>query len=177
MHRELPSGKRLSPNSVGETMHPVLADIIDRFRAAQDRGVAVVAEVLGGTLGVCLPTSNREWVAICADCGLHTIRSINGIGVYVHGYGIELVLDDVMIDFDWGELGEPDGFDAWRLWRFVSVNRIDVPCESMAQVRGWLEEAHQCGELKQDQLYGLYYSPAHRVRGCSVPQRTRPQGG
>src|SRR5262245_9434456 len=105
-------------------MHPVLTDMIGRFRAAQDRGVAAVVEVLGGALGVRLPASNREWVAICAECGLYIVRAVNGIEIDAHGYGIELVFPDVTIDFDWGAAGEPDGFDAWRLWHFVRVNKL-----------------------------------------------------
>jgi hypothetical protein len=142
-------------------MHPVLAEVIERFRAAQDRGVAALVE----QLGLPLPTSNRQWATFCADCGLHRISSINGIGVYAHGYGIELIFDDLTIDFDWGDAGEPDGFDAWRLWNFIRLNKLDVACESHLQMISWLEEAHQRGEVTQDRLYGLYYSPAHRASG------------
>jgi hypothetical protein len=142
-------------------MNRVLAAMIRRFRAAQDRGVAAIVEVLAPTLGVRLPGSNREWVGICVACGLYQVRWVNGIGVYAHGYGIELALGDVMIDFDWGDAGEPDGFDTWRLWNFVRSNEIAVDCESQAQVRAWLEEAAAFGELTQDRL--LYYSPVHRA--------------
>jgi hypothetical protein len=142
-------------------MNPVLADMTGRFRSAQDRGVAAVVEVLGPALGARLPASNWEWVKICHECRLHAVRHVNGIGVRAHGYGIELALDGVTIDFDWGDLGEPDGFDAWRLWNFVRVNRIKVDRGSFSQIRSWLEEAAALGELTQDQR--LYYSPAHRA--------------
>jgi hypothetical protein len=157
-------------------MHPVLADVIGRFRAAQDRGVAAVVEVLGGALGGRLPASNREWVTLCAECGLYNVRRVNGIEVYAHGYGIELVLPDVAIDFDWGEAGEPDGFDAWRLWHFIRLNKVEVACGGCSQIRSWLEEAHQRGELTRDGLYGLYYSPAHRAPGWG-PQQAFGGGG
>jgi hypothetical protein len=120
-------------------MNPILADMIARFRAAQDRGVAVVSDVLGPALGIRLPASNREWVAICGEPGLYKIRHLNGIEVYAHGFGIELAFDGLVIDFDWGDAGEPDGFDSWRLWNFVRVNGIDVECRSQAEVRTWLE--------------------------------------
>jgi len=142
-------------------MNPILADAIARFRAAQDRGVAAVLEVLGPTLGVRLPASNCEWVSICAECGLYGVRWVNGIEVYAHGYGIELALPDVTIDFDWGDEGEPDGFDAWRLWNFVRENRLDVKCDGHLQMISWLEQAHQCRKLTMDRH--LYYSPAHRA--------------
>jgi hypothetical protein len=142
-------------------MNAILADIITRFRAAQDRGVATLLR-----LGIPLPPSNREWVAICADRGLYRTRTLGDVGFYAHGYGIDLILDDVRIDWDWGDAGEPDGFDAWRLWNFVRDNRLDVGIspdrdDGFAQIRSWLEESHQAGELTMDRC--LYYSPAHRA--------------
>jgi hypothetical protein len=143
-------------------MNPVLADMIGRFRGAQDRGVAAIVEVGGPALAVRLPASNREWVTICAESGLYKLRRVNGIGVYAHGYGIEVTFNGVTIDFDWGDAGEPDGFDAWRLWYFVQANKIAVDCGGYAQVQAWLAEAAARGELTRDT--SLYYSPAHRSR-------------
>lgn len=143
-------------------MNPVLADMIGRFRQAQDLGVAAVIEVLGPALGVRPPASNVEWVVMCGELGLYKICECNGVGVYAHGFGIELIFDDLTIDFDWGDSGEPDGFDAWRLWNFVRANEIAVDCASLSQVRSWLEEAEALGELSRDRL--LYYSPAHRAK-------------
>jgi hypothetical protein len=142
-------------------MNPVLADMIRRFRSAQDRGVAAIVQVLGPALGLRLPALNREWVTICARSGLYKVRRVNRLGVYAHGYGIELTLDGVTIDFDWGDAGEPDGFDAWRLWNFVQANKIAADCGGYAQVRSWLEEAATRGDLTRDTC--LYYSPAHRA--------------
>jgi len=147
-------------------MNPVLAEMIGRFRSAQDRGVAFVTDVLGPALGVRRPASNREWVAICGDCGLLKRRHLEGVEVYAHGFGIELIFDGLTIDFDWGDRGEPDGFDGWRLWYFCQTNAIKVDCGSCSQVRSWLEEAVVLGELTKDRL--LYYSPDHRA--------TRPVG-
>jgi hypothetical protein len=144
-------------------MHPVLLDIIEQFRAAQDRGVAAVVQVLGPTLGVRLPVSNRDWVHICEEIGLYSIRWINGIGIYAHGFGIEVAFRDLTIDFDWGKSGQPDGFDVWRLWNFIAVNQLNVPCISDSQLESWIQQAFQSGELIQDLLCSLYYSPAHRA--------------
>jgi hypothetical protein len=149
-------------------MHPVLANLINRFRAAQDYGVALVRDVLGGALGVRLPTSNHEWVTICAECGLYQIGWVNGIEVYAHGYGIELTVDGLTIDFDWGDRGEPDGFDGWRLWNHVRGNGLPPADESFSQVRAWLEEAAARGELTRDTF--LYYLPSssHPVPGAGI---------
>lgn len=142
-------------------MNPILADMIRQFRLAQDRGVAAVAEVLVPTLGIRLPATNSDWFRICMEFGLYKIHHVKDIPIYAHGFGIELVLDELTIDFDWGDAGEPDGFDAWRLWNFIKVNRIEVGCESHSQVQLWLEEAADLGELTKDR--SLYYSPSHRA--------------
>jgi hypothetical protein len=135
--------------------------LIGRFRVAQDRAVTFITDVLGPTLGVRLPDSPTEWVTICAETGLYNVRWINGVEVYSHGYGIELMFTGLTIDFDWGKAGEPDGFDVWRLWNFARDNPCGLPCPEHAEVRAWVEEAAAAGELTQD-LY-LYYSPVHRA--------------
>lgn len=145
-------------------MHPALLTLIERFRAAQDRGVAFVADVLGPTLGVRLPGSDREWVKICGQTGLCFVQWVNGVEVYSHGYGIELTFPDLNIDWDWGEHGEPDGFDVWRLHWFARSNAGRRPYPSYAVVSDWMKAALAAGELYRPGEYGLYYSPNHRTK-------------
>lgn len=147
-------------------MNLVLADMIERFRAAQDLGVEFVLQALGPAFGVRLPSSNVDWVVMCEELGLYKIRQCRGISVHAHGFGIELAFDGLTIDFDWGESGEPDGFDAWRLWNFVRLNGIAVNCADLSQVRSWLEEAETLGDLSRDRF--LYYSSAHRAKPLTV---------
>jgi hypothetical protein len=132
-----------------------------RFRAAQDRGVAFIVEVLVPAFGVQLPDSPVEWVKISAETGLYNVRRVKDVEVYAHGFGVELIFDGLTIDFDWGEAGEPDGFDLWRLWNFARLNPCGAPCPEHAEVRAWVEEAAAAGELRRDRY--LYYSPAHRA--------------
>jgi len=142
-------------------VQPALRQLIERFRVAQDRGVAFVADVLRQTLGVRLPRNPYDWVVHCGETGLYNVRRLNGIEVYSHGYGIELIFPDLSIDFDWGEFGEPDGFDAWRLYNFARHNPCGTRCPELAEVRAWIEEAEEAGELIQDRY--LYYLLVHRV--------------
>ncbi|MFO0822439.1 MAG: hypothetical protein U0792_04860 [Gemmataceae bacterium] len=142
-------------------MHPSLVTLIERFRVAQDRAIAFIVDALGQTLGVRMPRNPMDWVNICGETGLYNVRWINGVEVYSHGYGIELIFGGLTIDFDWGEFGEPDGFDGWWLWNFARSNPCGVPCAERAQVRNWVEEAAAAGELTRDRY--LYYSPTHRA--------------
>jgi hypothetical protein len=103
-----------------------------------------------------------EWVTICGETGLYNVRWINGVGIYTHGYGIELIFSDTTIDFDWGDAGEPDGFAVWWLWNFARLNRSAVPCPERDELRTWIAEAVASGELVRD--HSLFYSHAHRAR-------------
>jgi hypothetical protein len=154
---------------------PSLLDLIQRFRHAQDRGVAFVADVLGPTLGVRLPRSGNEWVAISGESGLYRVRWVNGVEVYSHGYGIELIFDGLTIDFDWGERGEPDGFDVWRLYNFARLNPCGPLSPEHAEVAAWIEQAAAAGELTRDR--SLYYSPAHRAKQRAAEQNAAADRG
>jgi hypothetical protein len=125
--------------------------------------VGFIVDVLGPTLGVKLPTSNREWVRHSGEVGLHNVRWVNRVEVCTHGYGIELIFPDLDIDFDWGDHGESDGFDVWRLWNFARSNALRFGFGELTYqlVRVWLEEAVSRGELTADAH--LFYSPSHRV--------------
>jgi len=138
-------------------MHPVLAELICRFREAQDRGVAVLTE----QLALPVPKSNRDWFHFCNSQGLYQVRTIKGVGFYAHGYGVELTLEGTTIDFDWGDAGEADGFDAWRLWKFIGDNNLEFKINDYSQVAEWLEQAYRAGELMKDSC--LFYSPTHRA--------------
>jgi hypothetical protein len=144
-------------------MHPALWTLIAQFRAAQDRGVQFIVDVLGPTLGVKLPTSNREWVYHCGEVGLYNVRWVNGVEVCTHGYGIWLIFPDLDIDFDWGDHGESDGFDVWRLWNFARSNHLRFGFGRLTYklVQIWLDEAVRLGELSQDRL--LCYAPTLRA--------------
>lgn len=137
-------------------MQPVLDTLIDRFRSAQDTAV----ETLIHQLNIPHPESNLAWALYCGETGLHEMRELNGIGIYAHGYGIELKMDDLTIDFDWGTNGEPDGFDGWRLYNFSLDNSPEIEC-SHNDVNSWLESAHSDGELLKEG--SLYYDPKRRA--------------
>ncbi len=154
-------------------MHPAFLNLIEKFRAAQDRAVAFIAGTLREALGVRLPTSQGDWVAICGETGLHGVRRVNGVQVYCHGYGIELTFPDLAIDFDWGDSGDPDGFDVWRLHFFTRCNSKLVPFAAYAELERWIAAALAAGELARDR--SLYYSPAHRVP--TLTPETRPAPG
>jgi len=130
--------------------------LIGDFREAQDEAVTVILN----ELKLPLPVSNRHWVVYCVEQGLYEMESLNGVGICAHGFGIEITKGELAVDFDWGDHGEADGFDAWRLWKFSDQNDPENIC-THELVIGWLEDAHKSGELIESG--SLYYDPTRRT--------------
>ena len=137
-------------------MNPLLDNLIERFRAAQDIGVRTLTE----RLGIPPPKSNLEWPSICIDHNISRRCSVVGVGIYTHGFGVELKIGDLTVDFDWGEQGEPDGFHAWRLYSFALDNGSSGSLSHDA-IQRWLDDALATGELIKSG--SLYYDPRRRA--------------
>lgn len=140
-----------------KTLRTELDHLIARFRDAQDIAVQCIIHVLKFPL----PKTCLKWVEYCDRHDVYPLRHRNGVNFYAHGYGIELQVEGLSIDFDFGPNGEPDGFDAWRLYRFAETNAAGVRC-THAQAKQWIEEAHGEGELIQ--IGNLYFDPKRRAR-------------
>ncbi len=68
------------------------------------------------------PESNMVWV--CIQIKQSGILS-DGTKYLKHGYGIDFNNKKFIISIDFGEKGEWDGFDAFRLYSFIEDNNIN----------------------------------------------------
>jgi len=144
-------------------MNPTLNSLIERFRNAQDVGVKTLTK----SLNVPRPSSGLDWVLYCAEHGLHDLDKLGDVGIYAHGYGIELKIAELTIDFDWGDNGEPDGFDGWRLWKFAGDDSNDVSF-THSDVNAWLDEAYSRGQLTK--TGALFFDPNRRATNTTTPE-------
>nr|WP_305009462.1 MULTISPECIES: hypothetical protein [Providencia] len=71
--------------------------------------------------GIALPKSNNEWA-----CNALPIKGVlnGGVKYFKHGYGCAVHLKSGVVDFDFGEHGEINGFDYWRL-KSISDNSLN----------------------------------------------------
>ena len=99
---------------------------------------------------------------MCIEQKINNRCELQGIGIYSHGYGIEMKIASLTIDFDWGENGEPDGFDTWRLYKFALVNSKLLSC-TYESIKSWIDDALAAGELTR--LGTLYYDLKRRASG------------
>lgn len=137
-------------------MKAELESLIRSFRDAQDIAVSTIVNVLK----MPLPSSGLNWLRYCCDNGVQLQREWNGVPIHAHGYGIELKIDGLSIDFDWGPNGEPDTFDAWRLYYFSRSNVTGISC-THEEVIQWIDDAHRQGEL--DRIGYMYVDPKRRA--------------
>jgi len=88
-------------------MNEQLAKLVSDYQAS----VRTAVELLEAS-GIPRPTSNDHWVGYGIP---HNGTLVGGVTYFKHGYGCRVDLPDGAVDFDFGEQGQIDGFDAWRL--------------------------------------------------------------
>jgi hypothetical protein len=148
-------------------MDPLLDELIGKFRSAQDAAVAFLVDVAK----MPWPNSNREWSWSIREL-TPQITLPDGVILRPHGYGIAVIAEGLDVDFDWGDWGEPDGFDGWRLYWFSLQNCPQIACTHV-QLNELLESALAEGSLVKSG--SLYFDPnrrARRVREESAPYRS-----
>lgn len=96
------------------TMDQRLASLVDDYLASVASAVKLLQQA-----GIVLPRSNTEWA--CNELPQTGILP-GGIKYFKHGYGVAVHLKSGTVDFDFGEKGEINGFDVWRLSAFAEEN-------------------------------------------------------
>lgn len=105
--------------------------------------------------GIKLPSSNLEWALTpLPDNGFLS----GGIPYIKHGYGCAVTFPDGTVDFDFGEHGETNGFDLYRLINFAADHLYDYDFSNEEDVRASLEAAEKAGNILYSG-YILYYLP------------------
>jgi hypothetical protein len=129
-------------------MHTNLASLISDYQAGVRAAVALMQES-----GIPIPGSNTEW----AGTDIPQRGELKGgIPYFKHGYGCRVKLPSGAVDFDFGEHGEIDGFDAWRLVSFAGTKLSDYGFSSEDALKDSFEAEVAAGSLVYSG-YILYY--------------------
>jgi hypothetical protein len=121
------------------------------IRDYQRRVVEAVAMM--ESAGIARPQSTHDWVA-AKDPGRITLPT--GFSFYKHGFGCSVDGAEWGVDFDFGEQGQIDGFDAWRLYDFARRRLSDYCFASEEEIRAAVLAAAEADELSFSG-YILYY--------------------
>jgi hypothetical protein len=104
--------------------------------------------------GISMPISNFVW-ATSRMPAAGTLPS--GATYRAHGYGCKVFMEEGEIDLDFGDKGEINGFDAWRLWRFAEPRTDKYGVTSHMELRAMLDSFHAQGALTKESEGSLYY--------------------
>lgn len=103
--------------------------------------------------GMRRPTSNTDWVTSDAP-GRRTLPG--GFRIFKHGYGCAVKGPDWAVDFDFGDEGQIDGFDAWRLCAFAGPRLRGYGFTDEKDIAAAIRRAAEAGALRFSG-YILYY--------------------
>ena len=125
-----------------------LLRLLEDYRAAVREAVELMARA-----GIPKPATAVDWVAY----GPRRAALPDGASFYKHGIGCSATLSSGPVDFDFGEHGETDGFDLWRLTEFWRARRRAYGFASEAEVRRCFEAAAAAGEVVAPRGSTLFY--------------------
>lgn len=135
-------------------MKASLLQLIEAYRGTQ-RDVALR---LASALGFALPITNIRWVGLRIP---QKGKTADGLQYYKHGFGVAIRFEGGEIDFDFGDEGQYDGFDAERLYRFAMDCKLATSYTSSAEVRMDIEEAEAMREIQHSGFLYYLVDPKH----------------
>jgi hypothetical protein len=129
-------------------MDPRLATLIDDYIASVSSAVKLLERG-----GIARPESNTAWA--CADISQTGVLP-GGVKYFKHGYGCAVHLKRGLVDFDFGERGEINGFDVWRLASFANERLGQYRFSSEKELEACFKAEASAGTLVYSG-YILYY--------------------
>jgi hypothetical protein len=145
-------------------MHPEFHSLIADFVTTVARRFAQLER----EVGVVVPESSTAW----ATNGLKKGTLSDGAVYLKHGIGCLIEAPEGGVDFDFGDHGELDGFDAWRLLQFAEISNGRHAVDDKKKIQASLDSAVAAGEIeKRGSLYYL-----RKKEPNQAPEPTAPSG-
>jgi len=132
-------------------MNENLRELISLFNQAQKKAV----EILEEHFECPRPITTNDYVFRCVPIIRNRNYEAGGFKIRPHGYGMEIDVGGAIIDFDFGANGELNGFDDWRLFNFVEVNKLETSLNTEDKIEDAIESAMEAGEIMKSR--GLNY--------------------
>ncbi|MFS2135774.1 DUF6896 domain-containing protein [Duganella sp. Dugasp56] len=95
-----------------------------------------------------------------------------GVSYRKHGTGCQVDLPTGSVDFDFGSIGEINGFDLWRLTEFVDGEIAKYGFESEDAIKRSFEAAVRSGELALRENNLFYLTHAERLLATEINRDT-----
>jgi hypothetical protein len=125
-----------------------LSKLIQDYLKAVEEAVRLFEQ-----MGVERPADNTAWA--CNEIPQKGLLP-GGIEYFKHGYGCAVNLPSGPVDFDFGEEGQINGFDLWRLTRYADERLDEYGFESEKEIEGVFNQSINASEFRYSG-YILYY--------------------
>lgn len=153
----------MTGNIVYSLVNKQLVDLIREYQAKVHEAL-----VLMYRSGMRMPSSNLRWIE--ADIPQEGLLD-GGIAYVKHGIGCTVYLPDGEVDFDFGRLGEINGFDVWRLFRFAGENLSMYGFENQDTLAKCFETAVSEGHLVRSDDSIFYIANLPRSLAVDIDSR------
>lgn len=119
--------------------------------------------------GIPLPITAGDWVRTNIP---YEGELDGGVSYRKHGIGCQVDLPTGAVDFDFGDIGEINGFDLWRLTEFVDGETAKYGFESNDAIKRSFKAAVQSGELIRRKNSLFYLTHTQRVLAIEINRDT-----
>lgn len=136
-----------------ETEISAFYKLTDSFNQCQRK----VTQILQDLWNLKFPLTNMDWLGWHYMARESDVSFEQGeVKIFPHGYGLSMITPEFFIDFDFGDAGEIDGFDAGRLLVYNEKNKITDLLKTFDQIQNVLDHEIKNGKVK-DSGYVNYY--------------------
>ncbi|UOD32160.1 hypothetical protein INH39_11090 [Massilia violaceinigra] len=149
-------------------MNKNLKNLISNYQASVRAAVDIMQRS-----GIPLPTTSSDWINTDIP-GRGELEG--GIAYFKHGFGCHVNLPAGPVDFDFGERGETDGFDLWRLVKFAGPALATYGFATQDEVKECFEAAVNSGSLVSSGYILYHVAGAQRSLAdapCGTPIEPR----
>ena len=129
-------------------MNQGLSKLIHHYQLAVKQAVELMMQS-----GIPKPARPTAWVE--TDISQHG-KLLGGISYFKHGYGCAVNLPSGKVDFDFGDEGQIDGFDIWRLTGFAKGRLSEYGFSTENEVKVAFEDAIKSGSILQSNYILCY---------------------
>ncbi len=133
-------------------MNKDLENLIKQFYEAQLEAVGILESHFQSPR----PVTIDDYIGRCVEKIQKLNYEANGYKIRPHGYGMEINTGSFKIDSDFGENGEINGFDPWRLEEFVRVNNIKTKLKSAEKIKRAVADAVENSEIYKSSYINYY---------------------
>ncbi len=105
------------------------------------------------------PTDSMDYIARCVPMIREVNYEANGYIIRPHGIGMEVNTGKEKIDFDFGESGEFNGFDVYRLANYIHLNKIQTKLDSQEKLKREFDRAVERSLIQKGKGNVYYLTP------------------